>query len=202
MHSVRWGTSSPKLLKRNTTAHLPCGRVLSRRERSCAPFSLREKVADRPDEGEVDERLAAHSCKARRTYPSICAAVRVAASPSPALRASSPGGRGFTLAAKAQGCAIQVFENGLEVGENFVIPIARDDDSSLRKRRRSCCVVTTTVGRVVPSAVEFHGPMQFVTIEIEDVRIGGMLPAELEAGKSSAAQYAPDKSFGIGLATA
>ena len=82
---------------------------------------------------------------------------------------------------------IQLFQYGLAVLQDFVVPEAEDGDTFARQENCPRSVLSAGFGVVVLSAVNFDSQPCFVTIEVQYIWGNRMLPAKLGPLESSVA---------------
>jgi hypothetical protein len=93
-----------------------------------------------------------------------------------------------------------VFENDVEIFQDFVIPDPHESDAVLVFQGcRALSIGYLLVRKAVLTAIELDGEREGRAVEIEDVSAERMLPAELEPAEATATQGIPKDSFGIGL---
>jgi hypothetical protein len=72
-------------------------------------------------------------------------------------------------------------------------------NSSSAQRLRPPLVVFLFFAHRVLNAIQFNRQLFFITVEIDNIWLNGMLPAKLEAAQTAIAQQRPQQLFRVGL---
>lgn len=79
--------------------------------------------------------------------------------------------------------------------KQLAIPNAHHQDSLRGQKRVPLLIMFLLFGKSVAGAVQFHGKLGFVTIEIEVVALGNPLPAKFIPGQPAGAKQPPEPPF-------
>ncbi len=90
----------------------------------------------------------------------------------------------------------KILQQALQIGENFIVPIADDDDIFFQEKT-SAALVCMSLLRGMLSAIKFYGQPKTRAKEIKRVAANWMLSPELQAAMLATSERKPKPNFGI-----
>ncbi|HEX4070556.1 MAG TPA: hypothetical protein VHX68_05285 [Planctomycetaceae bacterium] len=94
---------------------------------------------------------------------------------------------------------IDRLKHRFRVAEQLVVPIPIDANAPVREKFGSRCITASSLVGVVLTAVHFNCQSGFFAVEVDDVRVNRLLPAEFETSKTPVPQQHPQQRLRIGL---